>query len=52
MGGFVFWTKNVAPFMRHLPEVRAFGFPFVVQHTINRTAIERAMSRPFSGSSQ
>jgi hypothetical protein len=33
--GFVFWTKNVGPFLRHLPEVRRLGFPFVVQHTIN-----------------
>jgi hypothetical protein len=33
--GFVFWTKNVTPFLRHLPEVRKHGFPFVVQHTIN-----------------
>lgn len=34
--GFVFWTKNVHPFLGHLPEVRDRGFPFVVQHTINR----------------
>lgn len=33
--GIVFWTKNVGPFMRHLPEVRQRGLPFVVQHTIN-----------------
>lgn len=33
--GFVFWTKNVGPFMGHLAEVRRLGFPFVVQHTIN-----------------
>ena len=33
--GFVFWTKNVGPFLRHLGEVRRRGFPFVVQHTIN-----------------
>jgi hypothetical protein len=35
VAGFVFWTKNVAPFLKHLPEVRDRGFPFVVQHTIN-----------------
>lgn len=35
VAGFVFWTKNVGPFLRHLPEVRQLGFPFVVQHTIN-----------------
>lgn len=33
--GFVFWTKNIGPFLRRLPEVRERGFPFVVQHTIN-----------------
>jgi len=33
--GFVFWTKNLGPFMKHLPIVRAAGFPFIVQYTIN-----------------
>lgn len=33
--GFVFWTKNIGPFARHLPEVKERGFPFIVQHTIN-----------------
>jgi hypothetical protein len=33
--GFVFWTKNVGPFMKSLEELRQLGFPFVVQHTIN-----------------
>jgi hypothetical protein len=33
--GFVFWTKNVGPFLTHLPEVHDRGFPFVVQYTIN-----------------
>ncbi len=33
--GFVFWTKNVAPFMGVLDEVHKRGFPFIVQHTIN-----------------
>jgi hypothetical protein len=33
--GFVFWTKNVGPFLRHLPEIRDMEFPFVVQHGIN-----------------
>ncbi len=33
--GFVFWTKNVGPFLKHLPAVREMGFPFYVQHTIN-----------------
>lgn len=33
--GFVFWTKNLGPFMEHLGEVRRRGFPFVVQYAIN-----------------
>jgi hypothetical protein len=33
--GFVFWTKNIGPFLRYLPELRQRGYPFVVQHTIN-----------------
>lgn len=33
--GIVFWTKNAGPFLRHLPEVRERGYPFLVQHTIN-----------------
>ncbi|MGH6953712.1 MAG: DUF1848 family protein, partial [Alphaproteobacteria bacterium] len=33
--GFVFWTKNLGPFLAHLPEVRRRGFPFVVQYTVN-----------------
>src|SRR5690242_17156658 len=33
--GFVFWTKNVGPFLKVLPEVRAMGRPFVVQFAIN-----------------
>lgn len=32
--GFVFWTKNVGPFLKYLPEVRRLGYPFLVQHTI------------------
>lgn len=32
--GFVFWTKNVGPFFGALKEVRAAGYPFVVQYTI------------------
>jgi hypothetical protein len=32
--GFVFWTKNIGPFLKHLPEVQKIGYPFVVQHTI------------------
>src|SRR5579863_4047179 len=33
--GFVFWTKNIGPFLKHLPEVQSRGYPFIVQHTIN-----------------
>ncbi|MCC6390315.1 MAG: DUF1848 domain-containing protein [Bryobacterales bacterium] len=33
--GIVFWTKNIGPFLRYLPEIRGMGFPFTVQHTIN-----------------
>lgn len=33
--GFVFWTKNVGPFLGHLEEIHQQGFPFVLQHTIN-----------------
>jgi hypothetical protein len=32
--GFVFWTKNIGPFLKHLPEVHKMGYPFIVQHTI------------------
>jgi len=32
--GFVFWTKNVGPFLKHLPEVKLKGHPFIVQYTI------------------
>lgn len=32
--GFVFWTRNVGPFMVRLAEVRRMGFPFVVSYTI------------------
>ena len=33
--GIVFWTKNIAPFLDHLPAVAVLGIPFVVQYTIN-----------------
>lgn len=32
---FVFWTKNVHPFIARLAEVRDRGYPFIVQYTIN-----------------
>jgi Domain of unknown function (DUF1848) len=31
----VFWTKNVGPFLKQLPEIDSLGYPFVVQHTVN-----------------
>jgi len=33
--GIVFWTKNVGPFLHHLAKVKARGYPFILQHTIN-----------------
>ncbi|MEE8515770.1 MAG: DUF1848 domain-containing protein [Alphaproteobacteria bacterium] len=33
--GFVFWTKNLGPFLGHLGEIRDRGFPFMVQYSIN-----------------
>jgi len=27
---FIFWTKNLGPFLRYLPEVASRGYPFVV----------------------
>ncbi len=39
--GFVFWTRNLAPFWPALDEVRARGLPFVVQFTL--TGYPRAL---------
>jgi Domain of unknown function (DUF1848) len=33
--GFVFWTKNIAPFFDNLCRVEEMGFPFIVQYTVN-----------------
>ena len=33
--GFVFWTKNLGPFLDKLPLIRDRGYPFVVQYSIN-----------------
>lgn len=33
--GIIFWTKNINPFMRYLPEVERMGYPFLIHHTIN-----------------
>lgn len=32
--GFVFWTKNITPFLSSLTTIRCLGFPFLVQYTI------------------
>lgn len=39
--GFVFWTRNAAPFIGALHDVAARGFPFVVQYTV--TGYPRAL---------
>lgn len=43
--GFVFWTKNIGPFLPVLSELRDAGQPFVVQYTITGypTALEQAV---------
>ena len=33
--GFVFWTKNIGPFLPQLELLGERGFPFVVHHTVN-----------------
>ena len=33
--GFIFWTKNLGPFMDKLTVVHGRGYPFIVQYTIN-----------------
>lgn len=32
--GFVFWTRRIRPFLKHLPELRERGFPFIVHQGI------------------
>ena len=32
--GFVFWTRNVAPFLPQLARLRGLGPPFVVHYTV------------------
>ncbi len=41
LDGFVFWTRNAAPFTKALAEVAEHGIPFVVQYTI--TGYPRAL---------
>ena len=42
--GFVFWTRNIAPFLASLDELHDAGHPFMVQYTVTGypAAIERA----------
>ena len=35
MDGFIFWTKNLGPFVETLDEVHQQKYPFVIQYTIN-----------------
>lgn len=46
--GFVFWTKNLGPFLKYLPEIRERGYPFVVHYGINGypRALERSVADP------
>ncbi|WP_448208461.1 DUF1848 domain-containing protein [Azospirillum sp. sgz302134] len=43
--GFVFWTKNLGPFLGALDSVSERGFPFVVQYSVTGlpTALERSV---------
>ena len=46
--GFVFWTRNAAPFADALAEIRRLGLAFVVQHTVTGypRALEPAAPEP------
>lgn len=46
--GFVFWTKNLEPFVGHLDDIAGRGYPFVVQYTINAypRALETSVTPP------
>ncbi|CCG41037.1 DUF1848 domain-containing protein [Magnetospirillum molischianum] len=41
--GYVFWSRNAAPFQAALDEVRAAGFPFILHHTV--TGYPRRLER-------
>ncbi|SMH55822.1 DUF1848 domain-containing protein [Azospirillum agricola] len=43
--GFVFWTKNLGPFLDGLGAVSEAGFPFIVQYSVTGlpTALERSV---------
>ena len=46
--GFVFWTKNIGPFLPVLDRLKARGDPFLVQYTVTGypRALERAVIEP------
>ncbi len=46
--GFVFWTKNVKPFLPTLDLVANLGIPFMIQHTVTGypRSLEPAVIRP------
>lgn len=48
--GFVFWTRNAQPFLPVLREIRAAGYPFVVQYTV--TGYPRALESSVVPSAQ
>ena len=43
--GFVFWTRNIGPFLSSLGEIHRLGYPFYVQYTITGypDAIDRSV---------
>lgn len=45
--GFIFWTKNLAPFRAGLEVVERLGFPYVVQYSI--TGLPGALERSVTG---
>ncbi|HEY3364443.1 MAG TPA: DUF1848 domain-containing protein [Symbiobacteriaceae bacterium] len=46
--GFVFWSKNIGPFLPHLPQIRSLGYPFVLQYSLTGypRALESAVPSP------
>jgi len=48
--GFVFWSRNLAPFLVHLDEVKRRGFPFILQTTI--TGYPRALEASVPAAAQ
>jgi hypothetical protein len=54
VSGFVFWTRNIAPFLGHLAEIRRRGLPFVVQFTATGypRALESSVIGPEPAASQ